>query len=77
MARARPRPNILDGLVVVNGSFRRQFSPASSKRFRILPFACAQQPDWAASEPKILRSLQRPPKRTQREGGVAPHQVMR
>ena len=56
-----PGPSsILGRLGVVNISFRRPVP----KNLCSLPFAYAQQPDWATSEPKIMRSLQQPPKRT-------------
>ena len=68
-----PPPSILDRLVVVNVSVRRPVR----KQLRMLLFACAQPPDWVASGRGISHSLQWPPKRSRREGGVAPHQVLR
>lgn len=73
-----PGPNILGRLGVVNISFCR-VSVLTSSLQEPLHFAARLRataglgPDWATSEPKDMRSLQRPPKRTQGEA----RQVMR
>ena len=68
-----PPPRIPDRAAPVKAGFRLPVR----KQLRILPLAGAQPPDLVASAPGIPRLLQRAPKRTQREAGVAPHQVMR
>ena len=66
-------PDIAGRATPVKAGFRSSVRP----QLRILPRAGAQLPNLVAPGPGIPRSLQRAHKRSQREGGVAPQQVMR